>query len=61
MTTNAIDIRTRQQRTSPVPNLPAIARDPLDDCRLALAAFSAKQSGTLDTRTRICARTWRAR
>jgi hypothetical protein len=48
MTTNAIDINARQRRPSPVPRLPPIARDPLDDAREILAAFSRKQGAELD-------------
>jgi hypothetical protein len=48
MTTNAIDISTRRQRPTPAPQLPPIARDPLDDAREVLAQFAAKQPGNSD-------------
>jgi hypothetical protein len=48
MTANATDITARRRRTSPLPHLPAVARDPLDDAKEALAAFGAKQAGQAD-------------
>jgi hypothetical protein len=47
MTSNLAKLRPRGLHPE-VPRLPAIARDPLDDAREALSAFSRKQAGEAD-------------
>src|SRR5271165_6758405 len=48
MTSTITTLRPRSSNHGELPHLPAIARDPIDDAREVLAAFSRKQDGEMD-------------
>lgn len=49
MTSTVTELHPRGPQQRELPHLPAISRDPIDDAKEVLAAFSRKQDGQSDT------------